>query len=80
LGVPTELTVQGVAVVINTRDHPPAHVHCRIGGAWVVVTLEPEVAERTRKGMREVDVKRAIAVVRANRGRLFRAWRAIHGR
>jgi hypothetical protein len=45
----------------------------------VVVSLEPEVAERRREGMREADVRRALAVVRANRGRLLRAWRRWHG-
>ena len=78
--MPTVLNVSGIRVMIHSDDHPPAHVHCVIGSTEAVVLLEPEVTERERWGMRDADVRRAVALVRANRGRLLRAWRTWHGR
>jgi hypothetical protein len=67
-------------VLVYPNDHPPAHVHCTVAGARVVVLLEPAVAVRGTTRMRSADVRRAVALVRANRRRLLEAWRALHGR
>jgi uracil-DNA glycosylase len=56
-------------VVVNTNDRAPAHVHCRAGGQWVIVALEPEVAVPGRTAMPEgtlgrmLDPKQALAAL-----------------
>jgi hypothetical protein len=78
--VPTELNVQGIRVMVYPDDHGPAHVHCTVAGAGAVLLLEPAVAVRGTTRMRPGDVRRAVALVQANRPRLLEAWRALHER
>ena len=76
--VPT-VTVNGIQMIVHPDDHHPAHVHCRLAGAEVVVLLVPGVAVRANRGMQAPDVRRVLAAVRANRGRLLAVWRTYHG-
>jgi hypothetical protein len=76
--VPTVLVERGVGVLIHTDGHPPPHVHCHLADGEAVVVLEPEVALREQAGMAASDVRRAVALVRARRGRLTAAWRRLH--
>jgi hypothetical protein len=70
------LVERGVRVLIHTDDHPPPHVHCHLADGEAVVVLEPEVALREQAGLTASDA-RAVALVRARRGRLTAAWRRI---
>jgi hypothetical protein len=76
--VPTVLDEGGIRVLVNPHDHEPPHVHCLAGGHAVVVLLEPEVQVRGRSRMPAADVRRVLALVRANRGLLTRAFRRLH--
>jgi hypothetical protein len=74
--VPTVLSVAGIRVAIHLNDHPPAHVHGFVGDGEVVVSLEPAVRERERRGqVTAQEARRVLALVRANRGRLLTEWR-----
>jgi Domain of unknown function (DUF4160) len=77
-GVPTLLDEGGIRVVVNTQDHEPPHVHCLVGGHAVIVLLEPEVRVRGRSRLPAADERRVLALVRAHRGYLTKAFRRLH--
>lgn len=75
--MPTVLNENGVKVVIYTHDHPPPHVHCKVGNGEVVINLEP-VSIREVKGAKANEVKKALKVVEANQDFLLSKWYEIN--
>lgn len=71
--MPTVLRVGGFAFSIPPRDHDPPHVHVSYSGARVVVSIESEDFRQVR-GMSEVDIARAVQIIRQHRGELLAAW------
>jgi hypothetical protein len=71
--MPTVLRVGGFSFKIIPADHDPPHVHVRYSGASVVISIESEEFRKAR-GMSEVDIARAIELVRMHRDELLAAW------
>lgn len=77
--VPTVWDEGGIRIVVHTLDHQPAHVHCYVAGREVIVLLEPEVRVRSQtRGLTAGEVRRVLALVRANQGSLTKQWRRLH--
>lgn len=67
----------GFSVHIWPNDHPPAHVHvCRAEGLAVVNLLTMDIREAY--DLKPADLRRAVAIVEANRERFLQKWREIH--
>jgi|SRR5579862_8615746 len=64
LAVPTIVCEDGYEVQINTRDHPPPHVHVRKAGGEARYALENDTVELlTQSGMKASELKKAAALV-----------------
>lgn len=62
-------------------DHWVWHVHVKISGKEVVVSLEDDVNVRDLKGRpSQSDIKKARRITKQNLGKLREAWEKIHGR
>ena len=59
------------------REHGPAHVHVRKGGAEAVISLA-DASVRDAGSMRAADLSRAQAIVQARREELLEIWEAYH--
>jgi hypothetical protein len=72
--------MDGYAVVIHTRDHPPPHVHVLYGGdeEEIVVNLRP-IAVREVRGMRPQHIVEAVRIVEEHKIYLLIKWKVIHG-
>jgi len=67
----------GFQVHIWLNDHPPAHVHVyRAEGLAIVNLLTLTI--RAAYDMKPADLRRAVAIVEANRLRFLQKWREIH--
>jgi hypothetical protein len=67
----------GFTIHIWPNDHEPAHVHVYRAEAMAVIELG-SLTVRGAYDMRVKDLRRAVEIVRANRGVLLRRWREIH--
>ena len=76
--MPTLIRQRGFDVMIHTKDHAPAHVHCYRGRRLVKVALNSMRVLTTRHATRR-DILQAIRLVQENQERLVREWRRIHG-
>ena len=72
-------TEPGFTFRIWPNDHLPAHVHAWKGGAVAVIELGSLAVRDVNGQMKPADVIRAVRVVEANRSKLRKAWRKIHG-
>ncbi len=74
---PTIFTIGPYRIIINIKDHWPAHVHCV--GAGVVVLIEIEIQEVIRnKGVSTKDIKRLQNFIEKNQDVLMNEWRHYH--
>ena len=67
----------GFQVHIWLNDHPPAHVHVIRAEGLVIVNLLT-LTVRAAYDMKPTDVRRAVAIVEANRSRFLKRWKEIH--
>lgn len=81
--MPTIHRQDGFRLVIYTKDHQPAHVHCVRGSAVVVLNLATaDDGPTIRKLSRHVkanDLADALRLVNENHFKLWDAWRQYHG-
>ncbi|WP_414682917.1 DUF4160 domain-containing protein [Longimicrobium sp.] len=68
----------GFTFRIWSEDHEPPHVHVWKGGRQMLINLSP-VGVRNRRGMKDNDAMRALAIVQREREKMLRNWREIHG-
>lgn len=73
----TVWTQNGVSVRIYTHDHPPPHVHCKVGNGEVVINLDP-ISIRSEKGVKAKEVKKALKVVKDKQDFLISEWQRIN--
>jgi hypothetical protein len=76
--MPTIYRENGVRFVIYLDDHLPAHIHI-IGDGEAKIALEPDIELLWQRGFSNLDVKKALDVVRANRIEFLSRWKLIHG-
>ena len=77
--MPTLLRERGFRFVINTDDHPPAHVHVLHGRDEMVLEFETEIRIRDNWGFNRREQAIAKLIVIENVEELRLAWRRIHG-
>lgn len=77
--MPTVLRERGYRFIINTNDHPPAHVHIWNQGNWVIVEFENGVFVRDNQGLNRREIAIAELIVEDNVEFLLSEWRKIHG-
>lgn len=81
--MPTIHRQDGFRLVIYTKDHTPAHVHCRRGDAVVVVNLPTADTPATLRSFnarsKHADLADAVRIVNENQLKLRDAWRFYHG-
>ena len=71
--------VDGYEVRVYTRDHPPAHVHVHNGSARIKISLEPDVAYMSHKGLATArELRRAIEIVAEHAHACLALWRRYH--
>ena len=63
--------------MINTKDHPPAHVHCIKAGAAVLIEIET-LTVRKNYGMPASEIHNAVRLVEANATKLMTEWRKVY--
>ncbi|WJR65488.1 DUF4160 domain-containing protein [Neorhizobium sp. CSC1952] len=73
----TVLRQHGLRFVIYTADHEPPHVHVYGDGEARIDIVTLKVL--TQGGMSDRDVRRAVAVIEANRQLFQETWRKYHG-
>lgn len=74
--MPTVLRQAGFRVMINTEDHPPAHVHCIKAGAAVLIEIET-LKVRKNYRMPTHEIRNAVQLVEANQALLLTEWRKV---
>lgn len=62
--------------MINTEDHPPAHVHCIKAGAAVLIEIET-LKVRKNYRMPTHEIRNAVQLVEANQALLLTEWRKV---
>ena len=67
----------GYQVHIWLNDHPPAHVHVHRAEGLAIVNLLT-LTVRAAYDMKPAELRRAVAIVAANRTRFLQKWREIH--
>ena len=81
--MPTIHRQDGFRVMIFTKDHRPAHVHCFRGDAVVVVDLPHAGSAATIREfnphVKQNDLADAARIVNENQNKLWNAWRFYHG-
>jgi hypothetical protein len=72
----------GYRFVIYTSDHEPAHVHVVGPGQAKINLLGPGGAPMIvfSVGIKRADLRRLLAEVEEQRGRLLENWERIHGK
>lgn len=73
----TILRQHGMRFVVYTADHEPPHVHVVGEGEARIDIIDLKLI--TQGGMSDRDVRRALAVIAANRQLLLDVWRKYHG-
>lgn len=64
--MPTVLRERGFRFVINTDDHPPAHVHVKHGQEEMVINFEADIRIRDNWGFNRRDQAIAKLIVIEN--------------
>jgi aminoglycoside N3'-acetyltransferase len=72
--MPTVLRVGGFQFSFFAGDHEPAHVHVRNSDGIAVIAIATAETTRQDGNMREMDVRRAEAMVAEHRDVLQAAW------
>lgn len=73
----TVLRQHGFRFIIYTADHEPPHVHVYGDGEARIEIKTLKVL--TQGGMSDRDVRRAVAIIEANRQLFQEIWRKYHG-
>lgn len=79
--MPTIFRQGGFDVRVRPRDHHPPHVHILYGREEVVINLGIGIDEahiRENRGMRRVNIRRAMDIVTANNSKFLIEWRRFH--
>jgi hypothetical protein len=64
-------------IIINIKDHRPAHVHCVGPGIYVIIEIATEEVIRN-KGVSQKDIKRLQSIIAQNSDVLMNEWRHYH--
>ncbi|MBX9768050.1 MAG: DUF4160 domain-containing protein [Bdellovibrionales bacterium] len=75
--MPTVFVIGPFKIIINTKDHRPAHVHCVGPGIFVVLEIETQEVIRNR-GVSSKDIKKLQELVERNKEVLMIEWRHCH--
>lgn len=75
--MPTIFDIGPFRIIINTKDHRPAHVHCVGPGIFVIIEIATQEVTRN-KGVSQKDIKRLQVIVAENKDVLMNEWRHYH--
>ena len=75
--MPTIFLIGPFKVIINTKDHRPAHVHCVGPGVFVVIEIATLEVIRN-DGVSSRDIKRLQLFIQQNQNVLMNEWRHYH--
>jgi hypothetical protein len=75
--MPTIFLIGPYKIVINIKDHRPAHVHCIGPGVTVLIEVLTQDVVRN-KGVSSKDVKRLQGFIEENKEVLMNEWRRYH--
>jgi len=76
--VPTILELRSFRVVIETRDHPPPHVHCKGPGCNARIEIQTRKV-MSDNGVSAKDMARLKELIERYEDVLMIEWRRIHG-
>jgi hypothetical protein len=76
--MPTIHRANGLRFVIYLDDHLPAHVHI-IGGGEAKISIEPDIKLIWQRGFSNLDIKKALDVVKTEQVEFLSRWNMIHG-
>lgn len=74
--MPIVLRVGGFVFYFYSKDHEPAHVHCANSDGVAMIRIATGETVRKEGKMREIDARRAEALVAEHREVLQAAWDA----
>ena len=77
--MPTIFEIGPFRIIIRTRDHLPAHVHCRCPDGEVLIEIESLKVIRNH-GVHLSDVRRLKVFVSEKREVLMNEWEHFHGK
>jgi hypothetical protein len=75
--MPTVFVIGPFRIVINTKDHRPAHVHCVGPGIFVIIEIVTQEVIRNRDVSLK-DIKRLKEFIQQNQDVLMNEWRHYH--
>lgn len=75
--MPTIFTIGPYKIIINIKDHGPAHVHCIGPGIYVLIEIETQKIIRN-KDVSAKDIKRLQVFIKENQDVLMHEWRHYH--
>lgn len=75
--IPTIFAIGPFRIIINTKDHRPAHVHCVGPGIFVIIEIATQEVIRN-KGVSPKDIKRLQVIIEENKDVLMNEWRHYH--
>ena len=76
--MPTILELRNFRIVIETRDHVPAHVHCKGPGCIARIEIQTR-AVMSNNGVSARDPKRLKELIENYEDVLMNEWKRIHG-
>ena len=76
--MPTIFELRSFRIVIETRDHVPAHVHCKGPGCNARIEIRTR-AVMSNDGVSAKDLKRLKELIEKYEDVLMNEWRRIHG-
>jgi hypothetical protein len=76
--VPTILELRSFRIVIETRDHIPAHVHCKGPGCHARIEIRTR-AVMSNDGVSAKDLRRLKELIEKYEDVLMNEWKRIHG-
>ena len=75
--MPTIFVIGPFKIIINTKDHRPAHVRCVGPGIFVIIEIMTGEVIRN-KGAGSKDIKKLIDFIEENQEVLIIEWRHYH--
>ena len=75
--MPTIFVIGPFRIIINTKDHRPAHVHCVGPGIFVIIEIVTQEVIRN-KGVSTKDIKRLKEFIQESQDVLMNEWRHYH--
>lgn len=77
--MPTLFDISGIRIAFFLRDHEPVHVHIECSGHRAKIQVVPEIKVLQNNGIKEADLKRAVAIVAEKREAIIAAWAMAFG-